>query len=384
MGNQIDKHLKKYMTPRPEDINFPEITKNPDIKIRVKSSQNQKKFDKNRWIAKCICLLKSGNILIGLDKFDKDTYKLKCSLHIYSYPDLILKGKYIFPNEGSGLYNTSVVLQLKNGKVFVIRDKLYEFIGDSIQKGPIRTSEKLDSYMKTQNYALPDPYNQYKKIQKEVRYFNGTDIFEAIDGKILFKLYTDIKCFDSVKLDAKSTTLLSEEGWDILCFQSQYYTDHIYVCKNTYLDRMKTSKLSVYDIKEFCNENNKTKTPLFNIEVSKSENVLGYCEYNEKYLLLDTLSKGIYIIDMETKSKVAICDDKVCQTYRDPSYTYGKMVKLDDGHIVRTYALLQVIDIRTKNVIGSFIESSRSFIQKGNCLVLLYDTSLMKVVEFGE
>ena len=60
------------------------------------------------------------------------------------------------------------------------------------------------------------------------------------------------------------------------------------------------------------------------------------------------------------------------------------MVKLDDGHIVRTYALLQVIDIRTKNVIGSFIESSRSFIQKGNCLVLLYDTSLMKVVEFGE
>ena len=384
MGNQIDKHLKKYMTPRPEDINFPEITKNPDIKIRVKSSQNQKKFDKNRWIAKCICFLKSGNILVGLDKFDKDTYKLKCSLHIYSYPDLILKEKYIFPNEGSGLYNTSVVLQLKNGKVFVIRDKLYEFIGDSIQKGQIRTSEKLDSYMKTQNYVLPDPYNQYKKIQKEVRYFNGTDIFEAIDGKILFKLYTDIKCFDSVKLDAKSTTLLSEEGWDILCFQSQYYTDHIYVCKNTYLDRMKTSNLSVYDIKEFCNENNKTKNPLFNIEVSKSENVLGYCEYNEKYLLLDTLSKGIYIIDMETKSKVAICDDKVCQTYRDPSYTYGKMVKLDDGHIVRTYALLQVIDIRTKNVIGSFIESSRSFIQKGNCLVLLYDTSLMKVVEFGE
>ena len=183
MGNQIDKHLKKYMTPRPEDINFPEITKNSDIKIKVKSSQNQKKFDKNRWIAKCICLLKSGNILVGLYKFDKDTYKLKCSLHIYSYPDLILKEKYIFPNESSGLYNTSVVLQLKNGKVFVIRDKLYEFIGDSIQKGPIRTSEKLDSYMKTQNYILPDPYNQYKKIQKEVRYFNGTDIFKPLMAK---------------------------------------------------------------------------------------------------------------------------------------------------------------------------------------------------------
>lgn len=390
MGNKleekIDQKLKKYMTPRADEINFPEITKNPNIKIKVKTTQNKTKFDKNRWIAKCICLLQSGNILVGIDKFDKDTYKLKSSLHIYTYPNLILEQKYIFPNERSGSYNTSVVLQLKNGKIFVIRDKLYEFEGDAIEKGPIKTSEKLNSCMKDQNYILPDQFNHYKTITKQLFYFNGKDFFEAIDGKILFKTYTNIDFFDSIKLDVNPTTLLSEDAYDIICFQSEYYIDHIYVCKNTYsyAERKKAASLSVYDIKDFCDEKNKNKTPLFSIEVSKSENILGYCEYNEKYLLLDTLSKGVYIIDMETKSKVAICDGKVAETYKEPSYTYGKMVKLDDGHIVRMYALLKIIDIRKSDVVDSFIESSRSFIQIGNSIVLLYDTSLMKVVEFSE
>ena len=67
-------------------------------------------------IAKCISLLKSGNILVDIDKYDKDTYELNSSLHIYTYPDLILKEKYKFPNEGSGAYNTSIALQLKKWK----------------------------------------------------------------------------------------------------------------------------------------------------------------------------------------------------------------------------------------------------------------------------
>ena len=41
MGNKLEKHLSKYMTPRPEEINFPEITKNPNIKIKVKTTQNK-------------------------------------------------------------------------------------------------------------------------------------------------------------------------------------------------------------------------------------------------------------------------------------------------------------------------------------------------------
>ena len=384
MGNKLEKHLSKYMTPRPEEINFPEITKNPNIKIKVITTQNQAKFDKNRWVAKCICLLKSGDILVGIDKFDKETYKLKSSLHVYSYPNLTLIQKYKFPNEGSGSYNTSVALQLKNGEVFVIRDKLYLFEGDSIEKGPIKSSEKVNNYMRDQNYKLPDPYNEYKTITKQLFYFDGKDFFEAINGKILFESSDDVVSFDSVKLDAKPITLFSSGGWKIICFQSEYYTEHIYVCKNTYKDRMKSGRLLVYDIKDFCNENNKNKTPLFDIEVSKSENILGYCEYNEKYLLLDTLAKGVYIIDMETKTKVAVCDGKVVTTYRDPGYPYGKMVKLDDGHIVRMYALLNVIDVRKSEVVKSYIESSRSFIQIDNSIVLLYDTSLIKVVEFSE
>lgn len=87
---------------------------------------------------------------------------------------------------------------------------------------------------------------------------------------------------------------------------------------------------------------------------------------------------------METKTKVAVCDGKVVSTYRGLPYTYGKMVKLDDGHIVRMYALLNVIDVRKSDVVSSYIESSRNFIQIGNSIVLLYDTSLIKVVEFSE
>ena len=384
MGNKLEKKLNKIMTPRSDEINFPE-TKNPKIEIKVKASQNKTKFDKNRWIAKSIWLLKSGNILVGIDKFDKDTYKLQSSLHLYTYPDLIRKKKYIFPNGRSGEYNTSVVLQLKNGKVFVIRDKLYEFEGDDIEKGPIKNSEKLNSCMKEQNYILPDQLKKYKKITKQLFYFNGKDFFEANNGKIMFTCYTNVDYFDSIKLDANPKTLLSENAFNIICFQSEYYKEHIYVCKNTFLDNKKTASLSIYDINQFCDETKKNKTPLFSIVVSKSENVLGYCEYNEKYLLLDTLSKGIYIIDMETKSKVAICDGKVSKEYKELPSTYGKMVKLDDGHIVRMYALLEVIDIGKKDVVSdSYIESSRNFIQIDNSIVLLYDTSLMKVVEFSK
>lgn len=88
MGNQLEKKLKKYMTPRPDEIDFPAVKGN-NTKIKVKKSENNKKFEKNRWIAKCICLLKSGNILVGIDKIDKNTYKLKSSLYIYDYPNLI-------------------------------------------------------------------------------------------------------------------------------------------------------------------------------------------------------------------------------------------------------------------------------------------------------
>ena len=384
MGNQLEKKLKKYMTPRPDEIDFPAVKGN-NTKIKVKKSENNKKFEKNRWIAKCICLLKSGNILVGIDKIDKNTYKLKSSLYIYDYPNLILKRKYIFPNQRSEMYNTSVAIQMKNGKLFIIRDKLYEFEEDSIEKGPKRTSGKLDSFMRIQNYVLPDPYNSYKKVTKEISYFNAKDIFEAIDGKVLFKSYDSIYYFDSVKLDSNAKMLFSEENaYDIIVFQSEYYSDHMYVCKNTWLNRNKTANLSIYDFKEFCNENNKTKKPLFNIEVSKSENILGYCEYNKRYLLLDTLSKGVYIIDMETKAKVAICDGEVAKYDLGPTKAYGKMLKLDDGHIVRMHGLLYIIDVRERKLIGSFIESSSNFIQKGNCLILLYDTSLLKIVEFSE
>ncbi len=58
----------------------------------------------------------------------------------------------------------------------------------------------------------------------------------------------------------------------------------------------------------------------------------------KKYLLLDKLYKGFYIIDMETKCKVVICDEEVAKPDIGHSKVYGIMLKLYDEHIVRMYS----------------------------------------------
>lgn len=42
------------------------------------------------------------------------------------------------------------------------------------------------------------------------------------------------------------------------------------------------------------------------IQVSGSQNIFALCEYDKKFLLLDTIGNGIYIIDTELKQKVAV------------------------------------------------------------------------------
>lgn len=91
-----------------------------------------------------IFLLKSGNILVSIDKINKEGLTIYSSLEIYTVPDLNLVEVYNFPNEkGDILYNISTAIQLKNGNIFAIRDKLYEFDCESIKNGPKRSSNKI-------------------------------------------------------------------------------------------------------------------------------------------------------------------------------------------------------------------------------------------------
>ena len=66
----------------------------------------------------------------------------------------------------------------------------------------------------------------------------------------------------------------------------------------------------IFNLNDFCDENNKDKKPLYLIEVSKSNNVFAICEYDKKYLLCDTINNGIYTIDIDAKLKVVVFELK--------------------------------------------------------------------------
>ena len=97
------------------------------------------------------------------------------------------------------------------------------------------------------------------------------------------------------------------------------------------------------------------------------------CEYNEKYLLLDTINKGIYIIDIESKQKVGVSatkfyfgnlnklenflakgNDKKVDLILENRYEpiYRDMLKLKDG---------QVLVVHVKNKTGMSIGYTSSF-----------------------
>ena len=68
MGNNFEK---KFRLPRPNEIDFPKYEKKNTININVKNVINQAKAESGDYVAKSINLLKSGNILVGMDYIDK-------------------------------------------------------------------------------------------------------------------------------------------------------------------------------------------------------------------------------------------------------------------------------------------------------------------------
>ena len=73
---------------------------------------------------------------------------------------------------------------------------------------------------------------------------------------------------------------------------------------------------------------------------------MALCEYDKKYILLDSYKNGIYIVDMELKQKVAVCvprlydrmSNSFSNKYADRKTAngslYEKMIKLEDGQVL--------------------------------------------------
>ena len=414
--------FKKFQFPRPSSINFPEVQNQLDIKMEFSCSSPGDDFS----VGQSICALKSGNILISKIRRDEKSLEIKSTLEIYSIPHLKLIEEYEFESTVKGvMYQVVYATQLNNGNIISICDRLYEFDGEKISKGYIRTSEMLKGiYYKTINISFKDPFDIFNKkaITKQSSSFQAESIIHIDDEKLLFTMHLNhmVYLLDINNLNGNINYLYELEKkrmigsfsscLDII-FQSQYYPSNLYICANdANVDAPVESNLLIFDIKQFCIPN-KDKNALATINVSKSENVYGYCEYDKKYLLLDTIHKGIYIIDIESKSKVAVCEpkikeqksslikslefiNKVTPSKKTMTFSrfedikkgnlYRKMKKLDDGHVITCYYAFNLIDIKNENIVKKAVETSAKVDYVGKYAVSLYFNSEIVVCQIYE
>ena len=382
MGNKLER---KFRVARPNEIDFPKCEKNHSVNIKIKNVINEGRAKSCNFHLDSLFLLKSGNILVATDFVDRTLCTIKSDILIYNIPDLKMLSRYTFPNDWEDeneLYRISRAIQLKNGNILAIRDKFYEFDGESIKEGPKRQSGELKYENKIfAEYEFEDPLSIEKKtIMKKVNQFGHHYMTEGTDGIILCSLRdgNNILGLDSKKLDENLKNLLKDE-WDLnIIFQSEYYPEHLYIIKNT----REASELDIYDIKEFCN-GKKKEALISNFKISESENVYGCCEYDKKYILFDTFNKGIYIFDIETKTKVAVSNLIYKVDIRNyKSYGYGKMIKLEDGQLIRWNCHLSVIDIvEGKDDYYISIGATVFFVKVDKYIVVAYPNSIILVAQ---
>ena len=216
MGNNFEK---KFRLPRPNEIDFPKYEKKNTININVKNVINQAKAESGDYFAKSINLLKSGNILVGMDYIDKKFCTIRNQLIIYSIPNLKEVKKYTFPNEEDDEDNVYLIknaIQLKNGNILATRDKFYEFDGESINDGPKRSSGNIrysETFTSIKEFLDPGSI-QKTIIKKNLIQFVYNTLIEAVDGKVLFskRSGTDILGLDSEKLDENLQPYLKTIG----------------------------------------------------------------------------------------------------------------------------------------------------------------------------
>ena len=222
-----------------------------------------------------------------------------------------------------------------------------------------------------------------KPINRKIKYFNcGNTFLEVKNG--LF-LYTDSKNNSIFKLDLSKTKItrkifhehperhnnyVQRCGFDMMSI-SQYYPENLYFVVNIRKsgggEDILKAEFYCFNIEKFIKGN---KEPLYMIDISKSQNIYGFCEYDKKYILLDSYVNGIYIIDIELKQKVAVSVPKIfykevnkyLNIYSDRKagggILYKKIYKLKDGQVLIRG---NIIDIREQkgeyllNLIEEFV-----------------------------
>lgn len=398
--------------PKPADINFPFVQNRINYRLQLEKRTERETGIGGRItkIGTSITALKSGNVLITYFYRDEKKFEMKSAMEIYSVPNFKRIEKYVFDSVVDDIiYVSDYATQLSNGNIFSICDRLYIFDGESIANGPKTTSKDVvESNCRTRQVIFTDPVDRWKirKIEKTSKTFQCDFMLEAKEGIILFTTpnHTSLNLLDVGNLQTEEKTVFQyvlfqqNKEFDIdIVHKSEYSPDNLYIVANedeTGIHRAE-SILFIFQVDEICNtsKNSADKTPLKRIQVGTSLNVYALCEYNEKYLLLDTITKGIYIIDLELKQRVAVSALKyfirgenklmnllanlfkdykgISKEFENRFKTlYRKMIKLKDGQVLTNEGYFLISDIReqtkTKTMLGG---TSAQFVVCGNFLV---------------
>lgn len=394
--------------PRPNDINFQGVQNKTQYSFKEAS-----KLELTDKVLLSLCTLQSGNILVSYLFRNEKKLEMKSGIAIYNVPNLRLIQKYTFDSEIKDItYSLDSAIQLINGNIFAICDRLYIFDGENIKDGPKTTSELIDeSACKAKPLIFKDPEDKFRirEIKKSARVFLCDFMMEIKEGTVLYTYEHnyDIYLLDIANLETRGTSVYSRQYYemDIIC-KSKYYPDNLYVCANQSVIKA-NSILLIFNIDDFCDKENKQKKPSFSMQISESENVYGLCEYDKKYLLLDTINKGIYIIDMESRQKVAVSasENQALHLFlkitgkkdanKDVSDrfvpVYRNMEKLKDGQVltVETYfnrgnsSQFFIVDVREQKKVGYFMSSGK-FVLIGNYIVSMYVNGRLVVIQICE
>jgi hypothetical protein len=260
-----------------------------------------------------------------------------------------------------------------------------------------------------------DFYEDWDKKRKNPIYrtfnrFTVSSLIEVKDQKLIYTKVDPIP-YHIFFLDASKASSLSKiplfsydkilkngekRKYELdIIHKSEYYPENIYVIGNRSTLPEKDSFESVLlclDIDKLLKQEKKNKEPEFVIQVSNSQKIYSICEYDKKYILLDSYKNGIYIIDLDTKQKVAVSvlslDKKILKSAGIPSFAnnvyeyrkagggsfYGEMIKLKNGLVFMNG---WIIDVREQIILLDFGDYGQKYIATGDYILIDHpDTSI--------
>ena len=169
---------------------------------------------------------------------------------------------------------------------------------------------------------------------------------------------------------------------------SKYYPENLYVIANyeIYNHEQYQSELLCFNIEKFIeNKSAKFKEPLFPILTSKSQPIIGFCEYDKKYILLDSYKNGIYIIDIELRQKVAVSVPKNSINSKftgGRDFVFGDIIKLKDGQVFINGKVINVREQKYEDKVRVF--NFRKFILHGDYIIYLYKNTSIFIYKIEE